>query len=112
MGEIELRGAGALRRVPGAPPPTTSAACADGQAQYSLLLTPTGGIVDDIIVHRRAADRVFSASTPRTATRDLAYLREHVRGAEVVDRSDDYALLALQGPRADAPSWRGSPPSP
>src|SRR6185295_18353172 len=32
--------------------------------------------------------------------RDFAHLRQHARGAEVVDCSDDYALLALQGPRA------------
>jgi glycine cleavage system T protein len=101
MGEVELRGDGAL------------AACqyvtandvrrlADGQAQYSLLLTPEGGIVDDIIVYRRAADRIFICVNASNRERDVAHLRQHVRGAEVVDRSDDYALLALQGPRATA----------
>ena len=101
MGEVELRGAGAV------------AACqyvtandvrrlADGQAQYSLLLTPEGGIVDDIIVYRRAADRILICVNASNRERDVAHLRKHVRGADVVDRSDDYALLALQGPRATA----------
>ena len=101
MGELEVRGAGAL------------AACqyvtandvgrlADGQAQYSLLLTLEGGIVDDVIVHRRAADRFFFCVNASNRERDLAHLRTHVRGAEVLDCSDDYALLALQGPRATA----------
>jgi aminomethyltransferase len=101
MGEVELRGTGAL------------AACqyvtandvgrlADGQAQYSLLLTPEGGIVDDVIVYRRAADRVLICVNASNRERDVAHLHAHVRGAEVIDRSDDYALLALQGPRATA----------
>jgi len=99
MGEIEVRGAGAL------------AACqyvtandvgrlADGQAQYTLLLTPGGGIVDDVIVHRRGADRFFFCVNASNRERDFAHLRAYVRGADVIDCSDDYALLALQGPRA------------
>ncbi len=99
MGEIEVRGPGAL------------AACQcvtandvgrlrDGRAQYTLLLLPAGGIVDDVIIHRRSESCYFFCVNAANRDRDLAYLREHVRGAEVVDCSDDYVLLALQGPRA------------
>jgi aminomethyltransferase len=99
MGEVEVRGAGALAACQHATANDVSR-LADGQAQYSLLLTPQGGIVDDVIVHRRAADRFLICVNASNRERDFAYLREHARGAEVSDRSDEYALLALQGPRA------------
>jgi aminomethyltransferase len=101
MGEVEVRGAGALdacqyvtandvRRL------------TDGRAQYTLLLQPDGGIVDDVLIHRLAADRFLFCVNASNREKDVAHLREHVRGAEVVDRSDEYGLLALQGPRATA----------
>jgi aminomethyltransferase len=99
MGEIELRGPRAL------------AACQaltvndvgrlhDGQAQYSLLCLPSGGVVDDIIVHRIAAERLLLCVNAGNSEKDLAWVREHRGGADVVDRSADVAQLALQGPRA------------
>jgi aminomethyltransferase len=99
MGEIEVRGGGALAAVQNATA-NDAARLRDGQAQYSLLLTPDGGIVDDVIVHRRAADRFFFCVNASNRERDFAHLRQHARGAEVADCSDEYALLALQGPRA------------
>ena len=101
MGEIEVRGSGALAACQYATANDVRR-LADGQAQYTLLLTPSGGIVDDVIIHRRAADHVVFCVNASNRARDLAYLQEHIRGAAVVDRSDDYALLALQGPRASA----------
>lgn len=99
MGEVSIRGPGALAACQ-VMTANDVARLADGQAQYSLLLTPEGGIVDDIIVHRRAVDHVFICVNASNRERDIAHLRHYVRGAEVVDCSDDYALLALQGPRA------------
>lgn len=99
MGEVEVRGPGAIAACQHATANDLSR-LADGRAQYSLLLTPDGGIVDDVIVYRRAADRILICVNASNRARDVAYLQEHVRGAEVVDRSDEYALLALQGPRA------------
>jgi len=101
MGEIEVRGDGALaacQRVT----PNDVARLADGRAQYTLFLLPSGGIVDDVIVYRHAADRFLFCVNASNRERDLEHLREHVRDAEVVDRSDEYGLLALQGPRATA----------
>jgi aminomethyltransferase len=99
MGEIELRGPHALaaaqtltvndlRRL------------RDGQAQYSLLCLPSGGVVDDIMVHRLSAERVLLCVNASNTDKDLAWITQHRHGAEVVDRSADFALLALQGPRA------------
>jgi len=72
-----------------------------GDAQYTLLTTETGGIVDDLIVYRLDGHRyllVVNASNREAAFR---WLREReLRGSDVRDVSDDYALLAVQGPRA------------
>ncbi len=101
MGEVEVRGPRALAGCQYATANDVSR-LADGDAQYTLLLTPRGGIVDDVIVHRRAADRFFFCVNASNRERDVAYLREHVGEAEVIDRSDETALLALQGPFATA----------
>jgi aminomethyltransferase len=101
MGEVEVRGSAAVAACQAATA-NDVARLADGRAQYSLLLQPDGGIVDDVIVHRIAADRLMICVNASNRDKDVAYLREHVRGAEVVDRSDETALLALQGPRATA----------
>ena len=99
MGEIELRGAGALAACQMATANDVGR-LADGRAQYSLLLEPSGGIVDDVIVHRIHAERLMICVNASNRDKDFAYLGEHARGADVVDVSDETALLALQGPRA------------
>jgi aminomethyltransferase len=66
----------------------------DGQAQYTLLTNERGGIVDDLIAYRRGADDwllVVNASNRDT---------DHAALPETEDVSDEWALLAVQGPRA------------
>ena len=74
----------------------------DGQARYSLLLSPDGGILDDLIVYRTAPDRflVVANASNRDVVRDE--LRSRCRGAdcEVDDVTDELALVAVQGPRS------------
>jgi aminomethyltransferase len=73
---------------------------ADGGAQYTLLTNETGGIVDDVIACRLAHGQflvVCNASNRRTV---FAWLKEREpRGTEVRDASDEYGLVAVQGPR-------------
>jgi aminomethyltransferase len=75
----------------------------DGEAQYTLLTNEHGGIVDDLIVYRIAPSHfllVVNAGNRETA---FAWLKEReLRGSEVRDASDEYALLAVQGPRSVA----------
>ena len=99
MGEIELRGPGALAA---AQELTVNdlGRLRDGQAQYSLLCRPMGGVVDDIMVHRLSSERVLLCVNASNADKDFAWIAEHKNGAEVLNRSADFALLALQGPRA------------
>jgi glycine cleavage system T protein (aminomethyltransferase) len=99
MGEIEIRGdqaAAACQRVTC----NDVARLRDGEAQYSLLLLPSGGVVDDVVVHRLRADRFLLCVNASNRERDAEWLSDQVSEAQVVDRSDEFAQLALQGPRA------------
>ena len=73
----------------------------DGDAQYTLLTNESGGIVDDLIAYRITPFHyllVVNAGNRETA---YAWLKEReARGSEVRDASDEYALIAVQGPRA------------
>jgi aminomethyltransferase len=73
----------------------------DGGAQYTLLTNEVGGIIDDLIVYREAPTRFLLVVNSSNRDVDFRWLkeREH-RGSEVTDVSDEYALLAVQGPRA------------
>src|ERR687897_1626779 len=73
----------------------------DGEAQYTLLTNERGGIVDDLIAYRIDAHHYLVVVN--AGNRDAAYtwMKEHeIRGSEVRDASDEYALLAVQGPRS------------
>ena len=101
MGEIELRGPQALATTQSITVNDVTR-LRDGQAQYSLLCRPSGGVVDDILVHRLHAQRFLLCVNAANIAKDFAWISEHRNGTEVLDRSDDYAQLALQGPRATA----------
>ena len=73
----------------------------DGEAQYTLLTNERGGIVDDLIAYR--LDPHHYLLVVNAGNRDAAYAwmkEREIRGSEVRDASDDYALLAVQGPRS------------
>ena len=100
MGEFEVEGPGALaflQRVTA----NNVAKLVDGQAQYSAFPMPNGAPVDDVIVYRRAADRYLLVVNAGNIEKDFRWLQE--QGPQDVDlknKSDAYALIALQGPRA------------
>jgi aminomethyltransferase len=72
-----------------------------GQAQYTLITNEEGGIVDDVIVYRLDGFRYMVVANASNRDTDFEWLKEReVRGSDVRDVSDDYALLAVQGPRA------------
>jgi aminomethyltransferase len=101
MGQVEVRGPRALATVQRLTV-NDVARLQDGQAQYSLLCHPTGGVIDDIIVYRLTAQRILICINAANIEKDLGWIREHNGGAEIVDRSSELALLALQGPQATA----------
>jgi aminomethyltransferase len=72
-----------------------------GLAQYTLLTNERGGIVDDLIVYELAPERYLLVVNAANREPDLARLHDHeLEGAEVRDVSDEYALIAVQGPRS------------
>ncbi|HEX3686085.1 MAG TPA: hypothetical protein VHU60_00755, partial [Gaiellaceae bacterium] len=72
-----------------------------GLAQYTLLTNEQGGIVDDLIVYELAPERFLLIVNASNREADFVWLHEREPGdAEVSDVSDDYALIAVQGPRS------------
>jgi aminomethyltransferase len=80
------------------------AAMAPGKAKYSLLLAASGGIIDDVIVYRLADDRFLIISNAGNRAQVAEALAERAERADatVEDFTDDYALIAVQGPVARA----------
>jgi aminomethyltransferase len=70
----------------------------EGRQRYSLFTNATGGVLDDLMIAHRAGDLFLVVNASRRA-HDLAHLRAHLPGVEEVT---DRALLALQGPEAEA----------
>src|SRR3954454_13839110 len=72
-----------------------------GGAQYTLLTNEQGGIVDDLIVYALDPFRYLLIVNASNREADFAWLKEReVRGSDVRDVSDEYGLIAVQGPRA------------
>jgi aminomethyltransferase len=102
MGEFIVRGPDATAFV-NAVTSNDVAALADGQIQYSTLLTERGTIVDDLLVYR-FPEWLFLVVNAGNREADLAHLRAQLTGFDctVEDVSDRWALLAVQGPNAPA----------
>ena len=74
-----------------------------GKAQYSCMCYADGGIVDDLIVYMLAENEYMLVVNGANVEKDFAWIKsQNSMGAELIDRSDDYALLAVQGPKAKA----------
>jgi aminomethyltransferase len=72
-----------------------------GEAQYTLLTNERGGIVDDLIVYKLEPYRFLLIVNAANRQADYEWLKEReLRGSDVRDLSDEYALLAVQGPRS------------
>jgi aminomethyltransferase len=72
-----------------------------GEAQYTLLTNAQGGIIDDLIAYRLEEFRYLLVVNAANRRVDFRWLKEReLPGSDVRDVSDEYALLAVQGPRA------------
>jgi glycine cleavage system T protein (aminomethyltransferase) len=84
-----------------------------GQAQYTLLANDSGGIVDDLIVYRLDDHRFLLVVNAANAEADYTWIKEReIAGTDVRNVSDEYGLIAVQGPRSierlglqDAPAF-------
>lgn len=73
----------------------------DGQAQYNCMPNETGGIVDDLIVYKFEDGKYLLVVNASNIDKDWEWISKHnTMGAEMRNLSDDYSLLAIQGPKA------------
>ena len=100
MGEIEIHGPEAETLVSYVTTNATSKMTI-GQAQYNGVLFGHGGFVDDVLVHKVAADHFFLCVNASNQEKDFEHIRSNNRWNTAVEfASERYALLAIQGPRA------------
>jgi aminomethyltransferase len=100
MGEFFVKGPHALALIQKV---TTNDASTltDGRAQYSCMPNETGGIVDDLIVYRINEEHYMLVVNASNIEKDWQWIsKKNTMGAEMINRSDDYSLLAIQGPKA------------
>ncbi|HOJ02500.1 MAG TPA: glycine cleavage system aminomethyltransferase GcvT [Bacteroidota bacterium] len=99
MGEFEVRGADAFAFVQRM---TTNdvTKLVEGGVQYSAMCYDDGGIVDDLLVYH-CGDYIQLVVNASNMAKDFAWLHEHISGdVQLIDKSDETALLAIQGPKA------------
>ena len=101
MGEFEVDGPHALAALQRL---TTNdvAALEIGQVQYSAMCYPDGGIVDDLTVYRLGAERYMLTVNAGNIDKDWDWVRTHGSEAHWRNVSAETALIAVQGPRAEA----------
>ncbi|MCG8556820.1 MAG: glycine cleavage system aminomethyltransferase GcvT [Proteobacteria bacterium] len=102
MGEFVLQGPGAcaaLQYIVAGDVDSLEA----GQAMYTVCCNEQGGILDDLIVYRLQHERFVVVCNAANRTKLVSHFRQlTAQRCQFVDRSDDYALMALQGPKAES----------
>ena len=102
MGQILVAGAGAqawLNRMLA----NNVAKLEPGQGQYSFLLNERGGVIDDLIIYREAADRFFAVVNAARIEQDFFWLAQHQpEDVTLANESELWAGLAVQGPLSAA----------
>ncbi|MCP3761321.1 glycine cleavage system aminomethyltransferase GcvT [Domibacillus sp. A3M-37] len=74
----------------------------EGQAQYTAMCYEDGGTVDDLLVYKKADDEWMLVINAANIAKDVAWLKQHILGdVTVTNVSDETALLAVQGPKAE-----------
>ena len=101
MGQVEVHGADAeafLQQMLS----NDVSAIPEGGAQYSVLCNDEGGVLDDVFAYRLGGDRFVVVTNASNHERDLRWLLAHAGtfDLELLDRLDDYAMLAVQGPQS------------
>ncbi len=101
MGEVEFKGKGALEEANRLITNDLNK-IADGQAIYAGLLNENGGFVDDIVAYRFSPEHIFICVNASNREKDFAWMYQNSKTVKPVDRSDDFAQIAIQGPKAFA----------
>ena len=102
MGEFDVTGSGAAAYLQGMTP-NDIGKLADGRAHYSAFLTEKGTFVDDLLIYRRGADSFMLVVNASNTPKDFAWASSRAAGdVAVTNKTDEIALLSVQGPRAGA----------
>jgi len=100
MGEVLVSGPGAFDFVQHLVS-NDVARLSDGKALYTVMCTPEGGVVDDLLVYRLDELRYLLVINASNITEDYKWMMSHnSMGASLENVSDQYALIAVQGPRS------------
>lgn len=100
MGEFFLSGPNALTLIQKVTS-NDAAVLTDGRVQYSCLPNNEGGIVDDLLVYKIKDEEYLLVVNASNIEKDWNWISSHNDlGVTMVNRSDDYSLLAIQGPKA------------
>lgn len=101
MGEVRFRGDRAMEALQQLVT-NDLAVLVDGQAQYNVVCNDNGGIVDDVVVYREAADDWMVCVNAANRSKDLAWFqsRNPIDSVQVVDEGDSWGQLAVQGRQA------------
>jgi aminomethyltransferase len=100
MGEFFLEGENALALIQKVTSNDASK-LVDGKAQYSCLPNNDGGIVDDLIVYKIKDNQYMLVVNASNIDKDWDWISKHNDlGVTMTNKSEDYSLLAIQGPKA------------
>ncbi len=100
MGEFLLTGPNALALIQKVTS-NDAATLTNGRVQYSCLPNPEGGIVDDLLVYKMKDDEYLLVVNASNIDKDWDWIAsQNDLGVEMKNLSDDYSLLAIQGPKA------------
>ena len=100
MGELRLKGPDAAANIQNLVT-TDISNMVDGQVRYAMFCNEAGGIVDDLVVCRFAADDYMLVVNAGNREKDAAWVESHLFGnVDYKDEGDEYGELALQGPRS------------
>jgi aminomethyltransferase len=72
-----------------------------GRVQYSAMCYPDGGIVDDLLVYRISENEFMLVVNASNKDKDFEWMKQNnTFGVQLIDESEDYSLLAVQGPKS------------
>lgn len=103
MGEVDVKGPDAARFL-NKLVTNDVAKLFPGRVLYTPMCYPNGGVVDDLLVYMKGPEDYFLCINAGNIAKDVVWIQEQAKGCNVriADRSDEYALLAIQGPKAVA----------
>ena len=100
MGEVFVRGENAVKTLQWLTTNDVSK-LKKGQAQYSILTNPNGGIVDDIIIYCLEENKNYLVCVNASnAEKDFEWMKKNNKGAEITNESAKWSQIAVQGPKA------------